>query len=50
MPVYCLELTDGQFVDFPRGGGVRTQEIQSIYSRVVEEYLKAHAADSLLIN
>ena len=50
MPVYCLELMDGQFVDFPRGGGVRTQEIQSIYSRVVEEYLKAHAADSLLIN
>ena len=46
MPVFCLELTDGTFIDFPRGGGDRTRQIQSIYREVVENYLKAHASDS----
>ncbi len=48
MPVYCLELLNGQFVDFPKGGGERTRQIQAIYREVVEDYIKAHAADSLL--
>ena len=46
MPVFCLELTDGTFIDFPEGGGDRTRQIQSIYREVVENYLKAHASDS----
>lgn len=46
MPVYCLELTDGRFIDFPRGGGDRTRLIQSIYREEVEDYLGAHASDS----
>ena len=46
MPVFCLELTDGTFIDFPEGGGDRTRQIQSIYREVVESYLKAHASDS----
>ncbi len=49
MPVYCLELSDGHLVDFPRGGGERTRQIQSIYREIVEHYLEMHASDSLLI-
>ncbi len=48
MPVYCLELSVGQIIDFPRGGGVRTKEIQAQYRQFVEDYLESHAADSLL--
>lgn len=48
MPVYCLELSVGQIIDFPRGGGVRTKEIQAKYRQFVEDYLESHAADSLL--
>lgn len=47
MPVFCLELTDGQLIDFPKGGGDRTREIQSVYREAVEAYLEAHACDSL---
>lgn len=46
MPVYCLELADGRFLDFPRGGGDRTREIQKIYREVVESYLDSHASNS----
>ena len=47
MPVFCLEIEDGQFVDFPRGGGERTREIQSLYRRVVDKYMADHASQSL---
>ena len=50
MPVFCLELTDGTFIDFPEGGGDRTRQIQSIYREVVESYLKAHASDSFFVD
>ncbi len=46
MPVYCLELADGRFLDFPRGGGDRTREIQGIYRDVVENYLLSHSSNS----
>lgn len=46
MPVYCLEVSSGQFVDFPRGGGVYTKEIQLLYRNVVDRYVKQHAAQS----
>lgn len=48
MPVYCLELADGRLVDFPKGGGEHTRQIQKIYREAVDQYLEAHASDSLL--
>ena len=48
MPVYCLELPNGSFVDFPKGGGEKTREIQAIYRAEVEDYLSAHACESLV--
>ena len=48
MPVFCLELSDGNFVDFPKGGGVRTREIQQLYRQTVEQYLQANASQSLI--
>ncbi len=50
MPVYCLELADGSFLDFPRGGGDRTQEIQQVYREVVEDYLDSHSSSSFFID
>ncbi len=50
MPVYCLEVLEGEFLDFPRGGGDRTREIQAVYREVVEEYLDAHSSDSFFAN
>ncbi len=50
MPVYCLELAEGKLLDFPRGGGDRTREIQKIYRQTIEDYLKEHAADSFFID
>ena len=47
MPVHCLALSDSHLLDFPKGGGVRTREIQSIYRQVVDEYVEAHASDTL---
>ena len=48
MPVYCLELSDGKLIDFPKGGGEQTREIQAIYRETVENYIENHAAESLL--
>ncbi len=48
MPVYCLELPDGTIIDFPKGGGVKTREIRSLYRQSVEQYLQAHQSDSLI--
>ncbi len=50
MPVYCLELTDGKLLDFPRGGGDKTREIQQIYRQTVEDYLNKHADNSFFID
>ena len=49
MPIYCLELPDGQFVDFPKGGGERTRQIHSVYRQFIEDYIEAHASESLLL-
>ena len=48
MPVYCLELSDGQFVDFPRGGGEHTHLIQKVYRETIDQYIESHASESLL--
>ena len=50
MPVYCLELADGRFLDFPRGGGDWTREIQKIYREDVETYLDTHASNSFFVD
>ncbi len=50
MPVYTLELPDGRFLDFPKGGGDRTREIQTIYREVVESYLDSHASNSFFLD
>lgn len=46
MPVCSLEVTEGNVLQFPRGGGERTQQIQRIYREVVEDYLVLHSSDS----
>lgn len=47
MPVYELRLADGAVKTFPTGGGELTNRVAGYYREHVQQYVRAHDADSL---
>jgi len=49
MPVRSLRLEDGGQVLFPQGGGDITRKVKDYYREYVDEYVRDHAKESLLV-
>ncbi len=48
MPVRSLRQLDGTVLEFPAGGGEITRRVMGYYRAYVQEYVREHAASSLL--
>ncbi len=48
MPVRSLRQRDGTVLEFPAGGGEITRRVMAYYREYVQDYVRAHASESLL--